>query len=434
MSFVKNKRFINNTGWMIGCRIVQMLLSFILTIFTSRYLGPSNYGIINYIQSFCIIFTPICTLGFNDIIVQELVEEEESEQKGCVLGTMMGFRLFSSFLSACAICLLSWKLSSYDTLYLQVALILSMVLIINATEPLTYWFHYRLESAKVSIIVVITYVCISVYRIIILFLQKDIRWFAAAFLLDAALSAGLTAGLYFKLRYPRMFFSFLRGSRFLKKSYHFILSGLMVGIYTVTDKIMLKQMMSEREVGIYSASLNLCQYWPFILSAIIESAKPLIMEEHKNNDPRYTESIRKLYSIIIWIAVFAAGGLTVFSPIIIDIVYGKEFSDSAAVLQVISWYTGFAYLGVARQIWLLGENKQRYEKIFSLFGVIVNIGLNIVLIQRYGAVGAAAATLLTQILINFVIPLIIPETRKNSILILEAFILKGFFKKTELEK
>lgn len=411
-----------------------MLLSFVLTIFTSRYLGPSNYGIINYIQSFCVIFTPICTLGFNDIIVQELVEEEESEQKGSVLGTMMGFRLVSSFLAACGICLLSWGLNSFDSMYLQVAVILSMVLIINATEPLTYWFHYRLESAKVSIIVVITYVCISIYKIIILYLQKDIRWFAAALLIDAGLSTGLTAGLYFKTRCPSLSFSLNKGKLLLRKSYHFILSGLMIGIYNVTDKIMLKQMMSEREVGVYSAALNLCQYWPFILAAVINSAKPLIMEEQKNNNIQYTNSLRKLYSIIIWIAVFAAGGLTVFSPIIIDIVYGKEFSDSAAVLQVISWYTGFAYLGVARQIWLLGENKQRYEKIFSLFGVIVNIGLNIVLIQRYGAVGAAAATLLTQILINFVIPLIIPETRKNSILILEAFILKGFFKKTELEK
>ena len=62
LSILKNKEM-KNAGWIIAGRIAQMVLSFLISIFTARYLGPSNFGIINYAGAYVAFFTSLCTLG-----------------------------------------------------------------------------------------------------------------------------------------------------------------------------------------------------------------------------------------------------------------------------------------------------------------------------------------------------------------------------------
>lgn len=51
----KNK-VTRNASWMIIGRIYQMSLSFVVSMLTARYLGPSNYGLVNYASSFTSFF------------------------------------------------------------------------------------------------------------------------------------------------------------------------------------------------------------------------------------------------------------------------------------------------------------------------------------------------------------------------------------------
>ena len=87
--FLKNKE-IKNAGWMIGCRVVQMIISFVVGILTARYLGPSNYGLIGYASAYIAFFSSFCTLGINSIIIKDFVEHPKEQ------GTAIGTALFSS--------------------------------------------------------------------------------------------------------------------------------------------------------------------------------------------------------------------------------------------------------------------------------------------------------------------------------------------------
>ena len=80
------QRFLANTGWIVSERIYQMLISLVVGVITARYLGPANYGIINYAASFIAFFSSICTLGLEGIIVKELVDNPERE--GEILGSV----------------------------------------------------------------------------------------------------------------------------------------------------------------------------------------------------------------------------------------------------------------------------------------------------------------------------------------------------------
>ena len=74
MDTIKRK-FFSNTSWLILQQLYSMVLSLIVGAISARYLGPSNYGLINYGASFVAFFTSISTLGFDSVIVTEIVKQ-----------------------------------------------------------------------------------------------------------------------------------------------------------------------------------------------------------------------------------------------------------------------------------------------------------------------------------------------------------------------
>ena len=112
---IKINRVAKNAGWIIGGKLVNKLLAFLVGILTARYLGPDNYGLLNYAAAYTSFFASICTLGINSVIVKDFVDHPE--QAGNAIGTAILLRAISSFLSA--------------------VMIIGIVAIIDYDEPLT---------------------------------------------------------------------------------------------------------------------------------------------------------------------------------------------------------------------------------------------------------------------------------------------------------
>ena len=199
----------------------------------------------------------------------------------------------------------------------------------------------------------------------------------------------------------------------------------MVSIYGYTDEFMLKQMLSEADVGYYSTATAVCSMWCFVLTAIIDSMYPSIMSAHKNDSKLFEKRNRQLYAIVFYISVFVSVVFCIFGEWAIRILYGDQFIPATDMLRVITWYTAFSYLGVARNAWIVAENKQKYLKYVYVSAAVCNIALNLLLIPMWGGVGAAAASLLTQILTTMVAPFFIKPLRRNSELMVEAILWKG---------
>lgn len=85
----------------------------------------------------------------------------------------------------------------------------------------------------------------------------------------------------------------------LSRSYHYILSGMMVAIYGQTDRLMLKQMLDESTVGYYSLASSLSNLWVFVLQAIIDSVYPTIVSLYGRDRVQFEKKNRQLYAIVI---------------------------------------------------------------------------------------------------------------------------------------
>ncbi|MBQ3320820.1 oligosaccharide flippase family protein, partial [Candidatus Saccharibacteria bacterium] len=105
---ISQKKAVRNSAWVLGEKIYQMAINFILLIFTSRYLGPSNFGVLDYGATLTNLFLVFVKLGLDSIISNELIKNREEE--GRLLGTAIVMRLASAMLSMAAMGILVFVL------------------------------------------------------------------------------------------------------------------------------------------------------------------------------------------------------------------------------------------------------------------------------------------------------------------------------------
>ena len=422
LSLLRNK-VVKNAGWIIGGRVVHMLCAFVVSLLTARYLGPGNYGLINYATAYTTFFYSICTLGINSILVKGLIDEPENE--GETLGTSLVLQGIASILSSLMIIGIVKLVDGQETITIIVTALCTIGLVFRVFETIRYWFQAHLLSKYSAITSTVAYILTSAYRLVLLIQGRSVTWFALATAIDYLAVALLLFLFYRKCKGPKLSFSKRQAKRLLKMGVPFILAGLMVSIYGNSDKFMLKHMIDEAEVGYYSTAYSLCNTWVFVLSAIIDSMYPIIMESHKNNYSKYEQQNRLMYAIVFYVSVVVSVLFVIFARPVVRILYGEAYLPSVAPLKVITWYVAFSYLGVARNAWIVSENLQKYITPIYAGAAITNIVINYLLIPIWGATGAALASLITQISTVFFFPLLIRPMRKNTKLLAEALILKG---------
>lgn len=420
--FLRNAT-VKNAGWLIAGKVAQMLISLVVGLLTARYLGPSNYGIINYALAYTAFFMAFCTLGINSVLVKEFIDFPEEE--GAIIGSSLLLRAVSSFLSAGIIVCIVSIVDRNDPTAIVVTALCSISLIFNIFETFNFWFQSKLKSKVTAIVTLIAYVITSVYKVLLLVFGKSVEWFAFANALDYICLGIMLVVCYKMYGGKKLSFSKSVSKRILSKSVHFILPGLMVAIYGYSDKFMLKHMLDEAQVGFYSTATSICTMWCFVLAAIIDSVYPSIMEAHKVDKALFEKRNRQLYAIVFYVSVVVSSLFCIFGELVVKILYGEAYLPSVAPLRVITWYTAFSYLGVARNAWVVCENKQKYLKYIYISAAAINIILNLIFIPLWGATGAAAASLTTQFFTTLVLPFFIKDLRRNAVLMLESIFFKG---------
>jgi len=412
----EGRRLFINSTWIIGGKITQTLISFIMGVLVVRYLGPRDYGTLNLAMAYSTFILPICTLGINNVIVNELINYPKRE--GVLLGSGIGMRCLTSSISILLLAIFI-LLTNPENINLQlISFVYSFVLLFRSFDLFDYFYQSKLLSKISSVISVIGYIIASIYRVFLLLNKSDVVWFAIAYVLDMFIVSLLFLIMY-KKNGGELFFNMQIAKSLLSKSYHYILSTFMVVVYAQMDKIMIGGFFDEKQVGLYSTAILICTVWTFVLQAIVDSVRPTIIEIRKIDYNKYKDYIVLLYSFIIWISIFVSIVFCLAAKPLVLLLYGDAYLGAIEPLRIITWYVSFSYLGVARNIWSVCENKQKYEKYFACSGAVANLTLNLILIPLLGINGAAFASLLTQVITNLLVPFLIKDTRENAILVVK---------------
>lgn len=404
-------RVFKNAKWIVICKLAQSILQLIVGMITARYLGPSNYGLINYAASVVAFVIPVMRLGFDATLVREYVESPDKE--GEITGTAIVMNLISSGACMLAVSGFSAVANGNDKITVLVCALYSVSLVFAAAEMIQYWFQYKLLSKYSSVIMLVSYFAVSAYKILLLVFEKGVYWFALTHAIEYGLIAIPLLMVYRKLG-SKMRFSLARAKKMLNNSKYYIVAALMLVVIQSTDRIMLTSLIGKQENGFYSAAITSATVFQFVYVAIVDSYRPVILEKKKEGSEEYTLNMTRLYSLMIYMSFVQSAVFTLLGDVVIGILYGSEYTAAVPILRILVWYLAFSVMGTVRNVWILAEQKQACLWIINISGALFNIALNLVLINLWGGCGAALASLLTQIFMNFVLGFIWKPLRDNN--------------------
>lgn len=413
---MNNKKVVKNAKWMIVCKVGQSLLQLLIGMLSARYLGPANYGLINYAKSVVAFVGPFTQLGLNATLVRELIEEPDKE--GEIMGTSMALGFFSSLICVGVVWSFASVANAGETQTIIVCVLYSISLIFQAIELIQYWFHSKLQSKYPSIMMLIAYIAVSVYKILLLASKKNIYWFAIAHAIECGIIGLFLLGLYFKQGNQRLTFSKVMAKQLLSNSYPYIFSSLMVTLFQNTDHIMLKMISGNAENGFYSAAITCATVCSFVYAAIIDSMRPVILTSKKTGSDDYGKQISTLYCLITYLALAQSVVFVFLAKPIVWILYGADYMKTVPVLQILVWYVAFSQMGRIRNIWILAEGKQKVLWKINLIGALLNMCINAILIPYWGAFGAAFTSFVTQMFTNLGLGYIMKPLRENNRLLM----------------
>jgi len=412
------QKYSKNTAWMFFGRFFTLGISFFISIYIARYLGPSNYGLFNYVISFVGLFGFLTSFGIDGIVSREIIKDHSKKDE--IIGTGFYMKIIGSVLAILIIFIVSF-FTAKDFFTLGLIWIFSLNFIPQAFNIIEIYFQSQVLSKKVVTAQITASVISTLLKILCITLNKGIFWLTLIYIVETSIYALI---LLFSFR---KFGNHLKKWKFninivkslLKDSWPLMLSSVAIGIYMKIDQVMIKNMLGNEQTGIYSVAVRLSEVWYFIPVLICTSLSPAIIKAIAISKELFENRMKKLYFLMFWLSFFIASFITIFSYPIIKILFGTPYLGAITTLQIYVWAGIGVFLGVAVSQYLLAINLTKISFYNTLLGAIINVILNIILIPRIGINGAAIATLISYTMSTFGI-FLFKEARSQGLLMMKS--------------
>ncbi|MFA6513908.1 MAG: flippase [Patescibacteria group bacterium] len=388
------KRYFANTGWMFFGQMFSLLVSFFIGAWIARYLGPEKYGLVSYVVAFVGLFGFVSTLGTDGILNRELVSHPEKRDE--LMGTGFRIRMIGGVLAFLISTIAAFILG--ENSYTRALIIMFGVSFLLQAPYIINIFFYSQVKAKENIKAqVISAVISSILKIILILSGGGVIWLLVVFVADS-----IWQGILLFFFYQAQGFSFLRwkfkkdlAKEIWRDSWPLMLSSAAAFIYLKIDQVMVGKIMGDSAVGIYAAGVKITEIFYFLPGIICGSLFPAIVNARNTNKDLYYRRLKNFYFLLGSLGFLVAAPIAFFAKPIISIIFGSEYLAAIPVLQIYIWSSIGLFLAAAAGQQLMAENRSKDIFLVNFISMIINVGLNFILIPKLGIIGAAVATLIT---------------------------------------
>lgn len=404
-------RIISNVAWAVSGKVVNMLGVLLVGILVARYLGPEQYGLMNYVISYVTIFTVIAGFGLSNIEVREL--SSSPEKRDDIIGTCFSIRLFFAAFSFLLIAIILF-VTKTDTYTSTLILLYSSVLFTGCFEVVRNYFSSILKNEYIVKSEIARTVIGATIKIVLLWMKSPLEYFVVATAFDTVLVASGYVLSYQKVVGKLRDWHFNRDlvPYFIHQGFPLLLSGAAVIIYERIDQVMIGNMLNKTEVGYFATADKFIGLILFLPTVISQTVTPLLVQCRDRNPEEYDDKSKQFVSIVVWTSVLIAFCMSSLSYWMIKFTYGIEYMAAVPVLAILAWKTvGMALSSSGGQLIII-EKMQKWAVLRNLAGCVVCICMNYYFIPRYGIVGSAYVTIATVFVSGCLANIFIPPYRK----------------------
>lgn len=413
---------LSNSSWLMGEQIIRLTISFALSLWLARQLGPTGFGQLSYAVTFCSIIGIFTTLGLNRILVRDLVTHAD-DPGHCrkLISTSLAMRLAAAGVAFTLCLMLAWRSGGRE------ALLISWIaagFFFNFSEYLSLYFQAR-EAIRPATLARLTPLLFTTgLRIALLLSDADVLLFAMMLLLEQMAGALMLLMAYRRhgVGFSAQQVDWQLARQLLHESWPEIIAGFSGLLFMRIDQVMLQHMIGAAAVGTYALASRLSELWYFMPSAIVAATFPRIIEKRADK-ASYLASLETLMTTLAGLSYLAVLAVYLLGAPVMHWLYGDAYHESAQILLILIWCGLFASLGLASGSWIMAEKKVALNLYRNLAGALINIPLNLVLIPTYGALGAAYATLIAMMTAYLAFDFCLPSMKDMRTVKLRALLL-----------
>jgi O-antigen/teichoic acid export membrane protein len=393
--FAIKSQLVKDSVFQLSAQTASRIFSFVSTIIIARTLGVSGYGILVYSITIAQFLSIFVEYGLAQYIIREIARNKSNVTlflDAIVLKTAQWV------LGCAAILLLSYFTGIFQKNLLIIALVLPFFDILYLTSISLFNGLKQFQYSSIFNL------CYDGIRLILVSIASV--WFKniTLILIGYIASSFLTSLIVLLYIYKRNIIGthtmqMTRSMSLYKESFWFFIYALLFQLYFKIDVIMINYYRNSEEVGKYIAAYKLFEVFLFIPALLMGVLFPRFSSLSDNKERLLTNAkqiqvvlVNLLFPLVI--IIFA------FSGLLITVLYGSNFNESATTLKIVI-VTLALYL--SNCIFPVMLTSQRLEKkciLAFIIGMSFNIILNMVAIPRYGAEGAGAATVLSEVLVT----------------------------------
>ncbi|MEA3353489.1 MAG: flippase [Campylobacterota bacterium] len=398
-------------------KFLTSIIGAIVSILFIRYLGPSDYGVFAYLTSLLFLFSLFSYPGLNTILVRELsqgknIDRYFSSSLYIILPmTILGYLLFLIYGF--------YIESKVDPIYF---LIISTGLFSAIANLFRRKFIAMQEIDVVVKYNLIIFFILNILKIFGIIFSLNFEYFLSV---EAILSSFVFIHLYSKTNkiYLKKIKKLYKIVKYLFiESWPMFLTGVMIILYSRIDQFMLFKLSTESEVGFYASSVRLVELFYMFAPIIMTSFFPHISKVYKSDKVKFEFLVKTVTYVFSFFSIFIVVFTIFYAKEIVTFIFGSDFSSSYSTIQVLIFSLVFVFWSsICHKIYIIVK-KQKLNFYISAVSLIVNIALNYLLIPKYGAYGAAIATVISYGSYFIIIPFVYESK----------FILSEIFKSTLL--
>ena len=411
--------YLKNASWLFLDRLVRIFGGLLVGIWIARYLGPGNYGILNYSLAYVAFFQLFVVLGLDQIVVRELVKYPK--RSNYILGTAFGLKFIGSILGMISVSI-SLLFFQTDHITKLVIFILTIGIFFQSVDVISYFFEAKIISKFTVIARSLSFLFSSLLSIFFILNEYSVIYFALSQLVYIILSSLFLLIIYQNNSYKIKQWKFCKklAVKLLQFGWPLALSVFLISIHTKIDQVMIGNILDIEQTGIYSVAVKMSEAWLFFPAILVSTFMPYFISLRESDNELYHYRLIQLYSLMFWMGIFVGLFFIMFGESIIVFLFGKAYVDAYIALVFNIWCGIFISQGLARGIWMIGENLQIYRLYNNIIVVILNITLNLMLIPKYGIAGAAIATLTTQALGIWLVSFIWKPLRQSNLTLIKS--------------
>ena len=402
-----------NVLWLFLEKAIRLPFTLLVSIYIARYLGPADFGDFSILLLLASIFSTLASLGLPSIVVKELILRPADRTN--IFLTALILR-FSTGLVFYPLYLVSthYAVNTLPPSFVPSVLILGLLIPALTSEVFTWLLEAHLKFKQITLIKTILYLVFSILKLYVLMTNPTVT-LLSVLIVSEAFSVFLLFALPF-IKTPPLQIAhsavLAESLTLIRQSLPLLLSALSVIVYMASDQVMISLISGSREVGFYSAANRLAELLYFPAAAIASVMYPDLLKTRRASNPMFLQRFSSFSFLLSTIALVFSVTVVLSSTLIIEMLYGTSFERSSLVLRVIASGTIFVYLNVVTSKWLLTCGQQKVVSLLTLSGAISNIILNLFLIPPLASLGAAIATVCSQILV-FILPIIFLPKETN---------------------